>query len=327
MYKLVILTEAGPQLGFGHLTRCESIQKQFLAQGWASEIFVHIADPSGQTQLRAHHTNWWNDRILVSRLMSEANLVLLDSFEAPIATLDLVTSESTQFAVIDDFPRRVYKRGSVIDWTIDAENRFYLNRQPSVRYLLGGSFCSLRPAFWDIPKRQPRILKSIFITFGGSDIRSITIPCIQALAPALPELNFQVVAPEATARAITGRYPNVVVQSGVSDTQMRDLMIAADIAISGGGQTLYELAACGLPAVVIELIDNQLDDITGFAAKGFIDYVGSWNTSNLWDKVKERLSDLCDPQIRLKKSMSGQSLIDGKGVYRLTQALIESSET
>lgn len=45
---------------------------------------------------------------------------------------------------------------------------------------------------------------------------------------------------------------------------MKTLMLESDVAISAGGQTLYELASVGLPTIAIQVVDNQSEDISGF---------------------------------------------------------------
>jgi spore coat polysaccharide biosynthesis predicted glycosyltransferase SpsG len=98
---------------------------------------------------------------------------------------------------------------------------------------------------------------------------------------------------------------------------MRDLMDAADLAISGGGQTLYELACRGLPAVVVNLIDNQAEDIRGFSSRGFATPACQWDAADLLDRVESSVREIWHGARREAASAIGRSLVDGQGAFRL----------
>jgi len=98
---------------------------------------------------------------------------------------------------------------------------------------------------------------------------------------------------------------------------MRDLMDAADLAISAGGQTLYELACRGLPSVAINLIDNQTADIRGFSTRGFAVAAGRWDDVGLLDRVEGCVTEIWQGSAREAASAVGRSLVDGQGGFRL----------
>jgi UDP-2,4-diacetamido-2,4,6-trideoxy-beta-L-altropyranose hydrolase len=45
-------------------------------------------------------------------------------------------------------------------------------------------------------------------------------------------------------------------------------MLSVDLAITAGGQTTYELARCGVPMIMIEVVSNQRGNIRGFNELG-----------------------------------------------------------
>ena len=45
-------------------------------------------------------------------------------------------------------------------------------------------------------------------------------------------------------------------------------MLSVDLAITAGGQTTYELARCGVPMIMIEVVSNQQGNIRGFNELG-----------------------------------------------------------
>ncbi len=54
---------------------------------------------------------------------------------------------------------------------------------------------------------------------------------------------------------------------------MKNLMINNDLAISAGGNTLYELCACGIPTIAIIIADNQRKFVQVIHRKTGIDYI------------------------------------------------------
>lgn len=81
---------------------------------------------------------------------------------------------------------------------------------------------------------------------------------------------------------------NTVIYRNVEAEVMRDLMLAADLAISAAGQTINELAITGLPSVIFKVAENQGNNIAGWKNIGFvdefIDATKDWHIDDL-DKI------------------------------------------
>ena len=104
---------------------------------------------------------------------------------------------------------------------------------------------------------------------------------------------------------------------------MKQDMLKSDIAIASGGQTLYELANVGLPAIAIILIDNQVEDTVGWAQKGFLYNAGWWNKKQLENNIINYLKKLMDYSMRKSMGEIGQLFVDGKGANRIVEFTIE----
>ena len=95
------------------------------------------------------------------------------------------------------------------------------------------------------------------------------------------------------------------------------LMNWADLAVSGGGGTLCELACLGVPAVAVEISANQGPMVREFNTQGSIigfTYEDRAQTSSELMKALARLRD--DPKIMRKMASIGPRLIDGRGASR-----------
>jgi spore coat polysaccharide biosynthesis predicted glycosyltransferase SpsG len=120
--------------------------------------------------------------------------------------------------------------------------------------------------------------------------------------------------------AIAAHHPGRFEVLPASD-RMPEEMAEADLAISAGGSTCWELAFMGLPAVVITLAPNQEHIGPSLAARGVcID--GGWHHSLKEDVLAATVAQLVrDPERRRIMSEKGRVLVDGGGAERVVEAL------
>lgn len=326
--RILILTECGAETGFGHLTRCSAIAEAFRDTGAEVELWV-ATDEVSQARLPrgAQPRNWYELSVTDAAELAAATAVMVDSLVASPAQVDRIAQCNPWIAVIDDWLRRPHDHGIVIDWTIGAEKFAYPQRHPAVRYLLGSRFCALRSEFAVTAVRDHASApRQVLVTFGGSDPRGLTVPVLARLAQDFPALHRQVVVGGAVRdRAFieTLRDEHTSFHVACDARQMRTLMAEADLAICAGGQTLYELAAQGLPPVVVRVVDNQTDDLREFAAAGFTGLAGDWDAPELLDRVVVGVRALQSGAERQRRAAAGRACVDGRGARRLAAACRE----
>jgi UDP-2,4-diacetamido-2,4,6-trideoxy-beta-L-altropyranose hydrolase len=323
---VLILTECGAAIGFGHLTRCLSLADAFRSAGIDAEVWAAADGPLAHGLSQAVRLVGWYG--LPDDLMAEAGRaygVLLDSFRIGTREIERISAVNRRTAVIDDFPRRQYSSGVVIDWTVAAEHFAFPSKCADVSYLLGSEYCALRKEFNRVSQRQfcdpPR---SLLVTFGGSDTRSLTAPIVAMLQQEFPALEKMVVVgpafPNRSMHALENH--NTVFHSAVDADLMQTLMARADIAVCGGGQTLYELASQGLPPVITGIVEDQKDDILGFTQAGFGIDAGSCERPDLLDALAEGIRGLWPASLRARHSAAGRRCVDGHGAERLATAVL-----
>ena len=158
-----------------------------------------------------------------------------------------------------------YAADIVLNQNLHAREELYADRAPQTQLLLGPRYALLRREFWPWRGRQresPRTATKILVTLGGSDPDNVTQKVIDALA-LVPVTDLEAVVVvggsnphrEQLAQAAERTAGRVRLQSNVTD--MPALMAWADVAISAGGSTCWELAFMGLPSLLVILADNQ----------------------------------------------------------------------
>ncbi|MBU1147277.1 MAG: UDP-2,4-diacetamido-2,4,6-trideoxy-beta-L-altropyranose hydrolase, partial [Candidatus Omnitrophica bacterium] len=105
--------------------------------------------------------------------------------------------------------------------------------------------------------------------------------------------------------------------------KMKKVMSESDIAISAGGQTLYELARIGVPAIGVCVADNQILNLKKWAETGFLRFAGRYDDSNLLSKIDYYLSKFRNRNARYVSSKDGRSRVDGKGADRIVRQIFQ----
>ena len=104
---------------------------------------------------------------------------------------------------------------------------------------------------------------------------------------------------------------------------MAALISNADVAVSGGGQTLFELLYCGVPTIAIRLADNQRPNIDALAKLGCIRDAGCAGDVGWLDVIEAGLDQLLnDAAARRPMAKAAMALCDGRGAERVSAEIL-----
>ena len=111
---------------------------------------------------------------------------------------------------------------------------------------------------------------------------------------------------------------NVKTGCHLNVSNIEEYMKDADLAISAGGITLYELCAVGTPTISYLMADNQSGNTSGFERKKIIPFCGDIRNGNYLEHLMFCIDRwLADQEARKTVSGRMQELVDGQGVYRI----------
>ncbi|MBH11240.1 MAG: hypothetical protein CMG74_12990 [Candidatus Marinimicrobia bacterium] len=318
-----ILTECGNKLGFGHLYRCLSLYQTFYERKISVNLIVKSnSDISSLLRnINFEYNNWINNYSYKPN-----DIYIFDSITISQSEINNICNKVKKTVFFDDYNRFNYSSSVVIDSTV------LVNKKPQVLcndnlYLLDTKYTALRKEFWAPCKKYIRkSIKNILITFGGSDVRSLSHKLLLLLNNSFPNIQKTIiVGPDFNNKSEIQNVANdttSLVFSPNSD-QMKQNMIDSDICIASGGQTLYELASLGVPTIAIILGENQIEDTVGWHKKGFLLNSGWWDKNGLEKNILNNINKISNQAIRKKMSIIGQKNIDGKGTYRITDSIIK----
>jgi UDP-2,4-diacetamido-2,4,6-trideoxy-beta-L-altropyranose hydrolase len=338
MATIAFRTTAGKQIGFGHLRRCLTLAGELRrAGGAASPICFWVdSDPAAVAVAAAagfearflsgpepDATATWLEA-------GEVGTLVVDSYAVAPASFSAWRHRVGSLVAIDDLADRQLDVDVVVNGTPQAAQLSY-RTAAGTQLLLGPRYALLRPQFRDLPARRaaPRVAR-VLVTLGGADPQSSTTAVVEAVERALPDAALDVVVgplfgpvPDLDRRAASD--PRLRVHHQVDD--LSALMSAADLAVSGGGQTLYELAAAGVPTVALCLADNQEPNIAALAGVSLLS-AGRLpeSAADRFARVEEGCRQLAaDPALRERMSAAGRTLIDGQGAARVADVILRSA--
>lgn len=309
---VVFMVEAGPDVGLGHLRRSQALAVALRRRGATPRFLVDgPADSAGPEVTRL---GWTRDPELAFTVLAgqRPDVVVVDSYRATAEVLDRLRGIAGCVVAIDDLADRPLPAHVVVNCALQAARLPYRGATDTT-FLLGPEFALLDPAFGDAPDRVPGdVVRQVLVTLGGGSMSGVLDPALAAVRRAVPLAGIDLaLGPFADAR-VEGQ-ARVTLHRGLRS--LRDMMRRADLAVTGGGMTLYECFATGTPVVAVCLADNQRPNVEALSQAGLILSAAA----SLEDAVGRAAAD---PALRRALSAAGRRLVDGRGATRVAAEVL-----
>ena len=321
-----IITEGGQNFGFGHVVRCKALCDAFIELGHNAELIIQ-GDESILSILDLHYTfvDWHTNLNYLTTLCQYSDICIIDSYVATIQFYNTINEATNIFAFFDDTNRLEYTSGILLNGSFNALEKQYLKL--NIKKLLGINYQCVRKEFWNqMPKVINKIITSVVITVGGNDIRNLIPQLLVEVQKTYQNSKIAIIIGATSPNIATIKKvkdSNISIHINATVEKIIQLMQEADFAISASGQTLCELACCGLPAISVSVVDNQLEHAKKWHNEGCIDFAGSWDENNFWYEIVVLLKKQISVTYRQERSLKMQSIIDGKGAIRVATFLLE----
>ncbi len=329
MTRVVMMADGGPGIGLGHLRRSLALAAA-LREAGAEPEFV-VPDAAGLVERAAEFP-----ATAVADLTStdpviaaDAPLAVVDSYRIGDEYLLALRDAGMRVAAIDDVAGFPFSAHVVVNGAPGAERLEYTSASGDTTFLLGARYALLGREFWDDRGQSLRAtVANVLVTVGGADNAGVAASLVAALDGVEGAFGVTVVAgpfaaggEELDTAAREARRQVTVVRGPSS---LRDLMLNADLAVSGAGQTLLELARTGTPAVAIELADNQETQLRALVGAGAVVDAGSITDDGATRRAAVALAQLAgDRAAREGLAARAAALIDGGGPRRVAEAILD----
>lgn len=314
---VLILTEAGENIGFGHYTRCLAIQKYLLEQQISCEMLLNLVGNYELTVKQGNIIDWFKRIDFVKNKTIKYKTVLVDSYLATKGYFAQLKQYFQKVIVLDDYNRITYNVDMIINPNVFAPSMNYDNQ---IAKIYGGvDFVILRKAFQEqiiLPINEQ--VKQLVITVGGSDYRKILPKLINIVAQFVDVTITVITGNESLQKELKQDFKQVQLLGFLSAEEMLKAFQKADIVIAACGQTLHELASTGKPTIGVCLDIDQVPNQQFYVNAGFL--TAKIHYTDL-TKVKTQLQALQSLKIRQKVSNVGLKLINQSGVKNISKLL------
>jgi len=338
--RVLFRVDAGLGVGLGHLQRCLSLATALALQGHASHFVIREngatidrirASGFGASEVPRDSKPETDLSFTLSYLeRDKADVVVVDCRAVNAEYLWELRKSGCFVVTIDDLAKFIFTSHLVVNGNIYAERLSYCSATGDTRFLLGTNYVMLRPEFWRV---EPRLIgdevRRILVTLGGIDQGNLMAK-ILGLLDDLPG-DFAVTAiigpflENSSEAERASRHSRHQIELIYAPGLMRDFMLEADLAISGGGQTLYELARVGCPTVAVQVASDQGQHLRALDEAGIIRTGRCSNGGELTEVGSAVLALLADGAARVAMSAAGQRLVDGQGAIRVARVLLREA--
>ena len=340
MATFLFRVDAGPGVGLGHLSRCIALADAVSDRGAQAILLVPAGGATSANALATRHlvevlappTRGGEADLMDTIARSHRHgcgVVVVDSYAVDAQYLGRLREAGLFVTFIDDLAREAVPAQVVVNGGAQAAQLPYRSSTGDTRFLLGPEYALLRPESLARASVERGAVEQVLVTVGGDDPLGATSMLIGLLDTAPG--TFAVVATvgpfsvrrhEVEAAAVRSRR---VVKTVSAATGLSECVAIADLAVSAAGQSLYELAACGLPTIAVELFDNQAGSVAALAAAGVVRSAGRLSDPECAARLLEHLATLiADPSERARQRLAGTLMIDGHGADRVAAVLCQT---
>lgn len=296
---LLIRADGGPGVGYGHLGRTLALCEAWVhGHGEVGLCSDHVP-PEWERRWRAAGARI-HDAESAADLPADA--VAIDGYTLSPSELARARRPQTPVLQIDDHGlSRDHRSVSIIvDQNAGAKRSDYEGLSSTTRLLLGSRYLLLRSTTLAAARAERHVRPGRIAIFLGGDPAEEVVSLIDGAAARLRQANRSV--------SVVDGHREVPVSFG-----------AAELAIVTAGSTTWDLAAIGVPMIVIPTADNQMP---------VAEALDSCHVAARFDVAGEPVALaalatqlLEDPSRRADMSDRGRSLVDGLGSARVATAL------
>ncbi|AFY35678.1 UDP-2,4-diacetamido-2,4,6-trideoxy-beta-L-altropyranose hydrolase [Calothrix sp. PCC 7507] len=344
---LVIRTDASSEIGTGHLMRCFALaqtwQKNqgavvFCINNQASVLASRLISQAIQVVYLKSLPGSNEDAQEISNLAQQLSCqwIVVDGYHFDAEYQLIIKNSGLKLLFIDDYGHsKHYYANIILNQNVSAHESLYTNREAYTQLLLGTCYTLLRQEFWQWQGWQrinPNIAHKLLITMGGADPDNVTLKVIKGLQLlSVQKLEVVVVVggnnPHYEQLKLASQALKFPIQIKRNVTNMPELMAWADLGVTAGGSTCWELAFMGLPSLILILAENQQAIAQKLNAMGVAINLG-WHQNisaiNIADVVSQLL---VSDQTRLEMTKCGLGLVDGQGADRVVMFLTGKNST
>jgi len=340
---LYVRADADEKIGIGHIMRCIALAQAWKDQGGEVTFISHCKSDALRERIQsegfrfialakvcpdpADLTNTLS--ILMDESAGQKKWLVLDGYHFTPEYQKAIRDADGHLLVIDDMNHLTsYHADILLNQNIHAPDLKY-SCDKDTTLLMGARYVLLRREFLkyrDFKRQIPDKAKNILVTFGGADPDNVTLKVIEAFKLLdKPDITVRIIIglanphQETLRKAIASAH--FAAELVINPPNMPELMEWADLAISAGGSTCWELAYMRVPSLIMIFADNQGGIARELGIKGAMINLGWFDGNSIIDIAKSIKKIINASQGRYHLIHNGYNLVDGRGVLKVQQSI------
>ncbi|GEM_PF-3784126 len=226
----------------------------------------------------------------------------------------------------EGYPRALKQAGfsivNLVEGTKDPISDYVIDFAKNPEWMI------LNPVFSRTGKRKeihPEV-EALLVCFGASDPFGLTLRVTRLLCEQLPDKKVHVITGTSfqywkELEQLKSRFANMSLFQDISVEKVAELMLNSSLAVTAGGDMMYELVAVGTPVVVLCPSQRQVMASALFQRRGIVHRVGlhtDVDDSAVIDSVRKLQDDF---KARREMSQRGMELMDGNGGVKVAKMI------
>lgn len=262
---ILIVTNGNNEIGLGHVYNTLSIANELVDQN----ISFLILKEGGLAREKIEQYNY---PVIVQK---KSNLVEeIRSINPELIINDLLDTEESYMKALKRAGYRVVNfedLGTGAKYADLVFNAIYPEKKKLPNHYFGHPYFILRDEFYLTPvKKLKREVKNILITFGGVDTNNYTMKVLQAIYEYCEDsgIRINVVAGLGYSMYDTLlNFRNIYIHRNIKN--ISDFIVAADLIFTSAGRTTFEIAAIGVPSIVMAQNKRETTHLFASQKHGF----------------------------------------------------------
>lgn len=340
--RLLLRTDGGLDMGIGHFMRCLALAQAWRDLGGSAEFAMNTSTPFLRRKAAAEgftvsqigaEPGTKEDAEETVRLAQQSTVdwVVVDGYHFGDDYESIVKDIGLHLLSIDDYGHSEHPNADVVvNQNAGAKPDMYRPGNSETRLLVGPRYALLRKEFVLLKKGEDDSpdVRNVLVTLGGGNQKEFMRTVLEALSsPDLGNIN-TVVAAGTDPQYRDELLPLVSqldarIRLSNPGESMNDLMNWADIAVSAGGSTCWELAFMGVPFIGIAVAENQKQGLVGAEQEGIAIDLGWYEEVSEETLIRAIMRLRDDPELRWKMGRRGARLVPGTGSFEVAKTMMD----
>lgn len=328
----------------GHLKRCLTLAREladrdsevfFLCRAESIDVSEHMPPMVREWELMQWSLGPEEDAREVARIYitKQIDAAIIDHYRADEEYQKILYRSNIQWLQFDGTARYPIWADWILNMSPGVYESLYVDLiKKNAILLLGPGYALLRKEFDNKQLLRKRDhVRRILLTFGGGDDRGAAIHCLHALKAIDKDIERVVLMnntnPQRDKILKWCKEGHDNTKAVIDAEETATHMASADLGITAGGMTVFEMAALGIPLLILQIADNQVPITKAWQQRGYGVDLGPFDHLKQEDVLKETISLMENARRRDTMSETGRSLVDGHGTRRVAEALLATLKT